>query len=131
MGESSLAALQKAAKFVPPDAAEEGEYTLVLSKLLEKKDKNAEDVIIAICKIEGRPDAKDIFVNLSLPSVDGSGDYDDLRSEIIQKFAHTFGIDDITVLATDPSAVIGNTGKVHLTTEEYEGATVNRVKTWL
>ena len=131
MGESSLAALQRAKQYVPPEAADEGEYVLVLSKLLDKKDKNEEPFILAICKIEGRPDARDVMINLNLPSEDGSGEYDDLRSEVIQKFARTFGIDDITLLATDPASVIGNTGKVHLTTEEYGGIVSNRVKTWL
>ena len=128
MGDSSLAALQKAKAYIPPEAASEGTATLVIKKLTEKTDKNSEPYFLLICGNQSSPECRDIMANLNLPI---GNEWDDMRSEVLAKFARTFGIDDITVLATDPTAVLGNTDEVHLSTEEYQGAIVNKIQTWL
>lgn len=130
MAITALEALRKAQNYVPPQAAEEGEYTLQIRKLEKKVDKNGDDFYLVIFKIEDEPNAADVFHNVSLPV---GNEYDDLRCDVLQRFAKSFGFyDDLSVLETDPDTLYGSTGKVHLKLEEDQnGVPRNRIQKFL
>jgi len=130
MAFTALEALKKAQQYTPPEAAEEGDYTLQIRKIDSKMDKHGSPYFLVVLKNEDEPKAADVFHNLGLP--DG-GEYDDMRSDMLQRFANSFGFgDDLTVLVSDPETLYGNTGRVHLALEEDDNGTIrNRIKRYL
>ena len=106
------------------DSLPEGDYDLIIEGSKFNPEKNMTLVRLAV---EGHPDAKVVFHNLSMPKQEDEPEKAVNKLKFLKLFLVKFKV-PFTTEGFDDEDFAGKTARCHLVQEEYQGQVNNKIK---